>query len=377
MVVERPSRPAAPAGARFVWLYIVAWLSYLVAYGLALGTAMRLTLGWAALGALASGLPPALLGWAVFRLGRSMPWEERRRGRFFAIHGLAATGYAVLSAAGSWTLLRLSYRVMEGEWDLDHAATEPLVWHLLMAALLYTVLAGLGHAAAVTQRLREEEARLARTRELAARAELEALRARLDPHFLFNTLHSLLALVRSDAQAAEEGLERFGELLHYTLRTRGAGEEVPLAEEWAFVEDFLALETLRLDERLRWEKRLDPAALACKVPAFTVQPLVENAVRYAVAERASGGSLLITASVAGDRLTIAVADDGPGATPDDFDEGGEGLRLVRERLHAVHGDAASLEIETPAAGCSLGGLTVRVHLPAGSAGRRALAQDEE
>jgi signal transduction histidine kinase len=363
MSQEAESRTTRPLGS-FARLYVIAWASYIVAYGLALGTAMDLSLAWVALGALSGGLPPALLGWLVFRHGRSVRWEEGRRGRFFALHATAAAGYALFSATGTFLLLRVSHRLLDGRWDWAQASIEEAVWHILMGTLLYTVLAGLGHTAALTQRLREEEARLARARELAARMELEALRSRLDPHFLFNTLHSLLALVRCDPRAAEEGLERFGELLHYTLRTRGDREAVPLSEEWAFVADFLALETLRLADRLSWEQDLSPEALACEVPAFTVQPLVENAVRYAVAPRAGGGRLVIRASVAEGLLTIEVSDDGPGAEPDEIEDGGEGLELVRERLQAVHGRRAGLEIENGTAGSALGGLTVRVRLPA-------------
>ncbi len=356
-------RSPQPLGG-FARLYLMGWASYILAYGLALGTTMDLSLAWVALGALSGGLPPALFGWWVFRLGRSVRWEEGHRRRFFAVHGGAAAAYALLSATGTWLLLRVSHRLIDGGWDWAEASIAESVWHLLMGTLLYTVLAGLGHAAALAQRLREEEARLARARELAARMELEALRSRLDPHFLFNTLHSLLALVRSDARAAEEGLERFGELLHYTLRTRGDRESVPLSEEWAFVADFLALEALRLADRLRWEHDLSPEALACEVPAFTVQPLVENAVRYAVAPRAGGGRIAIRASVAEGVLTLEVSDDGPGAEPEDLEDGGEGLELVRDRLQAVHGRRAELEIENAAAASALGGLTVRVRLPA-------------
>lgn len=355
-----PARPVLATG-RFVWLYALAWLPYLVAYGVVLAVSLDLPTSWAVMGALANGLPPALLGWAAIGAGRRVPWRATGRRRFLAVHAAGAATYAFASASGSWLLFRLFHRLENGSWDWSLGQVGPLVWQLLIATLLYAVLAGIGNAVALLQRLREEEGRAARARELATRSQLEALRARLDPHFLFNTLHSLLALVRRDPAAAEEGLERFGDLLHYTLRTGpDRGEEVALSEERAFLGGYLELESLRLADRLRWEESIEPAALSCRVPALTLQPLVENALRHAVAPRAGGGRVAIRARVLGERLEIEVADDGPGADPVALEGGGVGLDLVRQRLRALHGEAAGLAVDTtPGAG-----FTARIWLPA-------------
>lgn len=352
---------ASPVGRRLVWLYTLAWVPYLVAYGAVLGASFEVPASWAVMGALANGLPPALLGWPAIAAGRHVPWTPARRGRFLAAHAAGALTYAVACAAGTWLLFRLFHRLETGEWEWTIGQAGPLFWQLLVATLLYVVLAAVGNAATLQRRVREEEARASRARELAARSRLEALRARLDPHFLFNTLHSLLALVRRDPSAAEEGLERFGGLLRYALGAgRGEDDEVSLAEEAAFVADYVELESLRLAGRLAWRQSIAPEALACRLPALTVQPLVENALRHAVAPRATVGRVELEGRVRDGRLEITVADDGPGADPAALEGGGVGLELVRERLGARHGDAAGLALDTAPGR----GFTARLWMPA-------------
>ena len=209
----------------------------------------------------------------------------------------------------------------------------------------------------------------AKAEALRAEAELAALRAQLNPHFLFNTLHSLLALVRHDPDHAEEALEQFGDLLRYTLRIQqDTVDEVALAEEWAFVENYLELERLRLGERLRLEAEIEPAALDYQVPVFSIQPLVENAIGHAVAPRAAGGTVRISARVVGEELHVEVADDGPGADLDEVARGnGVGLRIVRQRLQALSRGRARFDVETG----NGRGFTVRLAVP------RDLAAHEE
>ncbi len=365
-----PRLDQSPARKHLAWLYPLAWLPYLALYCVALGYGLALDPALALLAAAANVLPPALLGVAVLRLCARLPWDPRPRRegfraglgrrRFFAVHAGLALLYAGLSVAGTWGLFQIADRVRKGTWSGGSYDVRVAAWQFFIGLLLYALLASLAYAAALVVRLRDEEARLARLAELQTRAELKALRARLDPHFLFNTLHSLLALVRRDPRAAEEALERFGSLLHYVLRGQEEGEEVRLVEEWSFVRDYLEIEALRLGERLRVEAAVDADAGACLVPAFTLQPLVENAIRHGIATRAGGGRLSVRASVAGGLLHVEVADDGPGAEPDEVSDGGHGLALVRDRLRAAHGARGELAVETaPGAG-----FVVRLRLPA-------------
>jgi signal transduction histidine kinase len=395
-------RPAA-AGRRLRAIYAAAWLPLLGVYALVF-LVTGLPAGVALRAAAANVLPPALLGGAVLRFSRRLAWAPGRRARFFAAHAGAAAVYAGASTAGSHLLFALDRWATSGRLSVPPTDYRVAVWQLFLDLLLYCTLASVAYAWQFVARLREEESRAARAEALRAQAELRALRAQLNPHFLFNTLHTLLALVRRDPAAAEEALEQFGDLLRYALSVQdGAGEEVTLAQEWEFVGNYLALERLRLGDRLALDARIGAAALPCRVPAFSLQPLVENAIRHGIAPRAGGGRLVITAGVEGGVLALEVRDDGPGAAtwiapspaqprplPDAFpgpqsdrsgrpgepaDEGGDagdgdpatgggmGLRLVRRRLAALHGEAARLEVTAPPGG----GFAVTIRLPARSA----------
>lgn len=182
-------------------------------------------------------------------------------------------------------------------------------------------------------------------------ADLRALAAQLRPHFLFNTLNSLSALLRRDPSAAEGGLIGLGNLLRYTLEeTRG--ELVHLAEEWKFTCAYLELERLRLGEQLSLKAELADEAAGCLVPRFILQPLVENAVRHAAAARSGGARIEIRAWAEGEAVRIVVNDDGPGADPAAVMVApGLGLRAVQAQLDAHYGDRAVLDIQTaPGAG---------------------------
>jgi LytS/YehU family sensor histidine kinase len=196
-------------------------------------------------------------------------------------------------------------------------------------------------SARVQQRLRERE-------QAAENAELQALRAQLNPHFLFNTLHALTQLVREDPVATETALERFGELMRYVLHSgRSASADVALEDEISFVRHYLALEQLRLGERLRVVEDLDPDALELAVPPLLLQPLVENAVRHGISPLRDGGTLQLSARVAGEHLCIDVADDGRGAKPDAWRRpAGLGLESAARQLDARFRGAARLEISS-------------------------------
>jgi LytS/YehU family sensor histidine kinase len=202
--------------------------------------------------------------------------------------------------------------------------------------------------------------RAARAEVLSAEAQLAALRARLNPHFILNLLHTLMGLVGRDPASAQAALEQLGDVLRYALRVQSQGlDEVRLREEWEFVERYLALERLRLGERLRIRLEVEASLLDAVVPVFSLQPLVENAVRHAIAPRASGGSIAVRAARNGDTVILTVEDDGtPGG---DAGPPGIGLRLIRERLAALYGAAARLETGPS----SLGGFRAVVTVPIG------------
>jgi LytS/YehU family sensor histidine kinase len=250
----------------------------------------------------------------------------------------------------------------DGVWSDAPASLEVVVtppfwrtwwFRTLAAGSLLLALAGI-HRLRVRHLERRERLLSARVERLAAEraqtlvadAQLKALRAQLNPHFLYNALHSVSALVRLDAAGAEEALDRLGELLRYALAEE-ASADVPLAEEWNFVRHYLALESLRFGPRLRLETCLDPEALDGMVPSFLLQPLVENAVRHGVAPRPEGGTVRVEARVEQRHLVLRVADDGPGTTLIEAEQAsGLGLRALRRRLKARYAGAAAVEIAT-------------------------------
>jgi LytS/YehU family sensor histidine kinase len=183
-------------------------------------------------------------------------------------------------------------------------------------------------------------------------AQLDALRAQLNPHFLFNALNSVAMLVRANARAdAVRVLGGLGELLRHVLYGPGA-HEVPLRDELAFVERYLAIERVRFGDRLQVATDVEPAALDAAVPNLLLQPLVENAIKHGVARRSEGGRVSLTARVDGGVLRIAVCDEGAAVAPDwTAPEGrGVGLANTRARLERLYGRGAELSVGADAHG---------------------------
>lgn len=346
---------------RFWLLYGTAWIPFIGIYASAFLFSGELPVAAAILAGFDNALPYAALGLLVIWFCTRLPWRPGRLGRFLGLHIGAGVAYAALTAVGALGMFMVTKPLFTTEMREPMCVSCILVWHFFMGLLIYTILSSLTYAFQTTARLREEERRATQAETLKARAELQALRAQLNPHFLFNTLHTLIALVRRDPAAAEDAIEQFADLLRYASRVhQERRDEVPLAEEWEFVQNYLALETLRLGGRLQVHATLEEASLECLVPAFCLQPLVENAVRHAVAPRAPGGTIWIDAALANGALALEVRDDGPGATTDAVYRNSRlGLRLVRQRLEALYGARARFEIVTsPGAG-----FAVRLVLP--------------
>jgi LytS/YehU family sensor histidine kinase len=298
------------------------------------------------------------MGVAVWHLTDRVPWDWRSPG-FWASHLAALAVYAsVYTTSMVWPDLFMG-RIAAAYAGLR---TSPvLVWSLLMGSWLYLMVAGLSYAVRAHRRVLAEAAAAAEARLLAQQAQLAALRAQVNPHFLFNALHSVGALVASDPVRADRALECLGDLLRYAL---GTEHEVPFSQEWKFTQDYLAFEQLRLGDRLRVDARADGAAMFTLVPPLILQPLVENAVRHGIADRPEGGRVELHARAEGDRLALRVADDGAGAGGGEGE--GVGLGSVRRRLAALYGSRASVTIDDRATG-----FAVTIRLPLQAAGLEA------
>jgi len=193
-----------------------------------------------------------------------------------------------------------------------------------------------------------------------ARAQLDALRAQLNPHFLFNALNSVAMLVRAGARGeAVHALAELAELLRRALYGPST-PEVSLREELGFVERYLGVERMRFQDRLQVTVDVAPDALDAAVPNLLLQPLVENALKHGIAPRAAGGRVTVRARVDGGVLQLEVADDGAGlAATATSGAAGLGLANTRARLDRLYGGAARLHLHAGAQG----GAVVRVELP--------------
>jgi two-component sensor histidine kinase len=212
------------------------------------------------------------------------------------------------------------------------------------------------------QSRREETMRLqaqaAQLKAQLADARLAALRTQLNPHFLFNTLHAVSALVERDPRGVRRMIARLSELLRGTLEGE-QGQEIPLSQELAFVERYMEIMRIRFQGRLEVETEIDPQVLDALVPNLILQPLVENALKHGVDKIDGPGVVRIEARREADRTVLSVRDNGPMArAPDKLGEG-VGLRNTRMRLAQLYGNLQSLTLQPLAAG----GLVAQVSLP--------------
>ncbi len=205
----------------------------------------------------------------------------------------------------------------------------------------YVALVAVGQAIAYFERARLRE-------RLLARAELRALQAQIQPHFLFNTLNAIAAVGYRDAARADAAMAQLSELLRTLLSERP--QEIALKNELAFVQGYLDLYALLMPDRLQVELEVEPAVWQAMVPSMLLQPLVENAILHGVARRTQGGRISLAATAEGRFLVLSVRNDAAdqGATAGGA---GTGLANVRERLRVLYGPAQSLEIATGARTC--------------------------
>jgi LytS/YehU family sensor histidine kinase len=208
--------------------------------------------------------------------------------------------------------------------------------------------------------MREQREAALAARAGAHLAQLKMLRYQLNPHFLFNTLNAVTTLnLEGDTATANRVVERLSAFLRHSL-DGDPMERVTVLDEMRSLDLYLDIEKVRFAERLRVEVTVDPECREALLPALLLQPLVENAIKHAVARSIEGCSLRLEARREADRLRLTVADDGPGAAPGAIEtRTGVGLRNTAERLRVLYGDDQALELGIPAGG----GCEVRLSLP--------------
>lgn len=295
-------------------------------------------------------IPLALHALYRYAMPRLLPRIPRRAVRVL-VQWAAITAIA---AASAYLLIPL-YRMISGRGaSLRGFVINCIViaWVTMLPALVFQRLRR--HARQVERRAQEE-------RRAALEAQLQALQARTNPHFLFNSINTVASLIPDDPVLAERTLERLADIFRYALDS-SKQRFVPLARELELVRDYLEIQAVRFGARLRFEIDAPTDALAHQVPPLVLQPVVENAVLHGIADRARGGQIWIRARDAGAALELAVSDDGPGPGASTHAGTGTSMRELRERLQLVYGPAAQLAIEPrPEGGC-----TVRITIPTGA-----------
>ena len=187
-----------------------------------------------------------------------------------------------------------------------------------------------------------------RLKELTAFSELQALKAQINPHFLFNTLNTIAALIPVDPEKAEATVHDMADLFRYTLDT-AERQFVALSEELHFLDRYLSIEKVRFGDRLRVERAIDPESMRAKIPPLILQPIVENALRHGISRRKKGGTITIMATCDDEACEVRISDDGPGIPEEKLKEvlhSGHGLSNVNERLHNMYHESRGVVIES-------------------------------
>ncbi len=287
----------------------------------------------------------------VFRLVPRVPWPRSLGWRFVAFHVIAAP-----LATALWFLVSVGLEQLVGGHSGVDFATR-FRERMVIGSFFYVLIAGLSYSAHGARRAAQAEA-------IAAHTQLATLRSQLQPHFLFNALHTIVQLIHIDPRRAVEAAEIVADLLRRSLEEQR--DEVPLGDEWRFVSQYLAVEQIRFGERLLVKADLPPDLESERVPSFALQTLVENAVQHGAAPRVTPTEIAITGSRTDSALVISVRNSGDrDASQANGNGTGTGLARLRERLTVLYDGSATL-VSRPV---STGGYEAVLTVPTGKAGR--------
>lgn len=327
------------AQRRRLALYLISWLPIGVLLAALLVYSGRL--GWGEALALASPLVLvyAFICLAGWYLCRSFPLRETNLLRLLGIHALAA-----LLSSSIWVLIggawagTLSAAPSMAQLELRYAQQIPLL--LAVGSLLFSLAVAVHYLMSSFETSREAERRAFELDILAREAELKALKAQIDPHFLFNSLNSISALTATDPAKARKMCLLLADFLRNSLAL-GTKTLIPLEEEIALASNYLAVEQVRLGSRLGVEKEIEEASKDCRIPPLLLQPLVENAVHHGISNLLEGGTIRIRSQRRRDRLNVVIENPVDADTPSNKGKG-IGLENVRNRLAALYGSEARL-----------------------------------
>jgi len=319
-------------------------------------------------------LPYAPLTPLVFALATRYPFRRKRwlrDGSFYLAGGLLFSIAHVimrgLSPYGVWSpkihgWVSAIWNSQSHTFDIQWPVFRDLFWNNLVDDITGTFLPIMliAHAISYYQKLRERERRTSQLETQLTKAHLRALKSQLQPHFLFNTMHSISALMLTDVAAADRMMTRLSDLLRMSLENDGV-QVTRLSRELEFVTGYLEIEKVRFGERLDFTFDIAPETLDAQVPHLLLQPLVENAVRHGISRLSAKGKLDIVARHDRETLNLIIHDNGPGLRESQGPglKPGVGLRATRERLQTLYGSDQSLDVRN----LPEGGVEASVRIP--------------
>ena len=272
----------------------------------------------------------------LYALCREIPLDRVRWPVGLTTH-LLGSGMFPVAHLGTLALLRRT--------DFVALFDQRFHWDMV----IYAAIAAASHAWIYRGTVQQNERRTLELESQLKNAQLESLKLQLQPHFLFNTLETISALMYQDVASADRMITRLGDLLRHSLRN-SARQQITLREEIEITSRYLEIEQTRFADRLSVSYDIDPGTLQATIPNFLLQPLVENAIRHGIAPSAQPGSIAIRARRKGDALLIEVVDNGRGAAQQPRVGEGVGLANTRQRLDTLYGSNARMELIRPPEG---------------------------
>jgi two-component system, LytTR family, sensor kinase len=338
---------SAPRRGR-IWLVVTAWTGISAIFGLILSAQVPMPLRYALISSFAWYYAVGVVVWIACAFDRRLGLWKRSLGSAVLIRiAIAVVGLTLWAA-----FIVLWSRVTVGPYFWELVFADAWMFQLATTAFVYAAGVGVGLAVQSGDRVRAREQRELQLQVLARDAELTAIKAQLRPHFLFNALNSILALMDHDPDEAREMLTRLSSLLH-SVFDRLEEPLVSLDRELETVRDYLDIERIRFGDRMSFSIDADAAAKTAPVPPFLLQPIVENAVKHGIEPFARQGSVRVRGQLEGQRLRLSVADSGPGINGAAMVRPGHGrgMALTVRRLQTVYGsDRATLSTARDADG---------------------------
>ena len=316
--------------------------------------ALYVQMSWSYVWALATPL--------ILWLARRFPIERNKWPRNLLIHLLTSTLLVFVAVGLAHLLIYINYGWRAGRPYSILDSLRFILNNFSEGVGIYLLVSLISYAFTYYNRSRQGELRATQLEAQLSQAQLQALKMQLHPHFIFNTLHSISALLHSDAEAARKMITRLGDFLRLTLENSGT-QEVTLQKEIEFLMCYLEIERIRFQDRLTTQVEIDPQALDARVPNLILQPIVENAIRHGIAPRSTPGRIEIQAERKNGALRIKVRDNGPGLSMNRSTENlfrkGFGLANTQTRLDRLYGAAHRFEL----ANDPDGGLIVILEIP--------------